>query len=179
MKKYDFWIKFLLLFLGIFSTALGQKIEILYTKTMLKTAMEYKKLLQTEQISNFNALALHNITPKREEAYLKKISDMDAVIILGETGLKATSAIGFELPVIIIDGIGETKAKGPVFHIYNSNFESISSVTDGVNVASADEIQINPESLANGATTNYIYSGISDDQVINKILSEIKRLKSK
>jgi hypothetical protein len=165
----------LLLLIPIIGNAFGQNVQLLYTKAVTQEALAYKTTLKAENLSNFNALALRNISDQRKNAYLSEIANIDAIIIIGETGLKSVNLIDFPMPVIIINGAGETLAKGPVFRIFRSDFEEIGNVANIVKVTDANVVQIPDSNLTNKTTMAFKCDGISDEVIINKILDRLKK----
>jgi len=154
----------------------AQSVEILYTKAGMKIAMGFKKTLKAEKLNNFNALALHNISGSRKDAYLKKISHNDAVLIIGETGLKATKSIDFILPLITLDALSESAAVGPIFRVLSAEFDA-GNLSNIITVSSSKNVALSANQLKNGSETVFKCGDISEDVLISQILSEIVKNK--
>ncbi len=92
----------LVLFLGSVDGLRGRAVQLLYTKSVLKDSMAYKKALKVDKLEALFAAALLNMSAVRKEAYLKKIAATDAILIIGEGALKAASKIDFPMAVIIV-----------------------------------------------------------------------------
>jgi predicted proteasome-type protease len=100
----------------------GQSIEFIYLPTEASKVVQFKSSL-TGKIGATNALSLMNITDKRKNAYLDKISSSAAVVVFGDGALKAVSKIDFPMPLFIINGDGETAAKNSVVVLLDKSFD--------------------------------------------------------
>ena len=165
----------ILLFLCSFSFVFAQEVEVLYTKSALDQAMAYKESLKVDKVNMSNALMLMNVSEARERAYLEKISSSSAAIILGESGLKAAGAIDFTLPLITINALGETSAKGPVIRVLESDFDG--SAPNAKTVSDAGAFALTADDLKDGKETIIKCQGVVATDLVNKLLSEIVRLR--
>ena len=165
----------LLLIFCSFSVAFAQEVEILYTKSALNQAMDYKESLKVDKVNASNALMLMNVSEAREKAYLEKISSFAAAIVLGESGLKAAGGVGFTLPLIIINAVGETSASGPVTRVLESDFDG--SAPNAKTVSDVGAFALTAGDLKDGKETIIKCQGISAPELVNKLLSEIIRVR--
>ena len=175
MKKRHLVMSPIVLLLGLwFTPALAQNVQLLYINADMQAALSLKKELRVHKLVPFNALALHNISEEREAAYLKKISGSDAVIILGESGLKATRMIHFPMTTIILNAVGQTSAKGPIIRIVDA--ASVLAQVSGPNVRvvsnvagvglSSDDLRANKEVVLK-------CEGVSGVDVANHVLATV------
>lgn len=165
----------ILLFLCSFSFVFAQEVEVLYTKSALDQAMAYKESLKVDKVNMSNALMLMNVSEARERAYLEKISSSSAAIILGESGLKAAGAVDFTLPLITINALGETSAKGPVIRVLESDFDG--SAPNAKTVSDAGAFALTADDLKDGKETIIKCQGVVATDLVNKLLFEIVRLR--
>ncbi len=165
----------ILLFLCSFSFVFAQEVEVLYTKSALDQAMAYKESLKVDKVNMSNALMLMNVSEARERAYLEKISSSSAAIILGESGLKAAGGVGFTLPLIIINALGETSAKGPVIRVLESAFDG--SAPNAKTVSDAGAFALTAGDLKDGKETIIKCQGVVATDLVNKLLFEIVRVR--
>jgi hypothetical protein len=173
-KRLMFMSPIVLLFGLLFTPASGQEVQLLYINADMQTALSLKKELKVDKLAPFNALALHNISQQREEAYLKKISGSDAVIILGESGLKAAGMIRFPMATIILNAVGETSAKGPIIRIMDA--ASVLAQVSGPNVrvvSSVHGIGLSSDDLRANKEVVLKCQGVSGVDVANQVLATV------
>ncbi len=168
-------LSILLLIFCSFSAVFSQEVEVLYTKSGLNQAMDLKEALKVDKVNASNALMLMNVTAAREKAYLEKISSFAAAIILGESGLKAAGGVGFTLPLIIINGLGETSAIGPVIRVLEADFDG--SAANAKTVSDTGAFALTAGDLKDGKETILKCQGISAPDLVNKLLSEIAKVR--
>ena len=161
----------LVLFLGSVDELRGQAVQMLYTKAVLKDSMAYKKALKVDKLEALFAAALMNMSPVRKEAYLKKIASSDAVLIIGESALKAASKVDFPMAVIIINARGETAAKGAVFRLADGDFDIGGG--KALSVSDPGAFALPASSLKGGQETIIKCEGIPCSSVADKLVSEI------
>ncbi len=131
--------------------------------------------MEVDVINACNGLALRKISGTRKDAYLKKIDFVEAVFIIGETALKATGEIDFPMPVIIIDGLSETAARGPVFRIITSDFETTDE--NAISVSKVEDFNLAKKDMAAGKEIILKCQGISAAELINKLLADMKKIR--
>ena len=165
----------LLLIFCSFNVAFAQEVEILYTKSALNQAMDYKESLKVDKVNASNALMLMNVPAAREKAYLEKISSFAAAIILGESGLKAAGGVGFTQPLIIINALGETSAKGPVIRVLESDFDG--TAPNAKTVSDVEAFAFTAGDLKDGKETIIKCQGVVATDLVNKLLFEIVRVR--
>ncbi|MDY6989046.1 MAG: hypothetical protein SWQ30_13435 [Thermodesulfobacteriota bacterium] len=175
MKKRQMLISPIVLLLGLwFTPASAQNVQLLYINANIQVALSIKKELKVDKLTPFNALGLHNISEKRKEAYLKKISSSDAVIIVGESGLNAASMVDFPMATIILNAVGRTSAKGPVIRIIDC--ASVLDKVSGPNVrvvSNLEGVSLCAEDLRANKEVVLKCEGISGVDVANKVLATV------
>ncbi len=163
----------LVLFLGSVDGLRGQAVQLLYTKSVLKDSMAYKKALKVDKLEALFAAALMNMSAVRKEAYLKKIAATDAVLIIGEGALKAAGKIDFPMAVIIVNGRGETAARGAVFRLADGDFDL--GGRKAVSVSDPAQFSLSAASLNGGHETTIKCEGIPCSSIADKLVAEITR----
>ena len=89
-----------------------------------------------------------NATGARADAYLSSIASHDAILIFGESAVKAVTGIEYTVPVIIINATGALSAKGPVFRVFDADFGS--APADAASVSDAGSISLSAGDVAAG-----------------------------
>ena len=163
-----------LMLVGSSCDVLAQQVQILYTKAGLNKALSYKKLLKVDRMDTFFAFGLYNISQERESAYIKTIFSNDAVIILGESALKASSQVDFPMAVIIVNAVGKTSARGPIFRVIESDFPEGRSLQNLRSVSNARTFTLVAADLVNRKETR-LRCRTSCGDLVNKLVSEIAR----
>ncbi|MDY6950358.1 MAG: hypothetical protein SWE60_02510 [Thermodesulfobacteriota bacterium] len=175
MKKRHMLMSPIVLLLGLwFTPASAQNVQLLYINANIQVALSIKKELKVDELTPFNALGLHNISEKRKEAYLKRISSSDAVIIVGESGLNAASMVDFPMATIILNALGRTSAKGPVIRIIDS--ASVLKKVSGPHVkvvSNLEAFSLSAEDIRTSKEVVLKCQGISGVDVANKILATV------
>ena len=93
MKRNLSVLLFLALMAASSVTTFAQEIELVYTKANLAQVLDYKAEVTYSDAKATNALLLINVSPERAGAYVNTTASHDAVIIFGESAVKAVGDI--------------------------------------------------------------------------------------
>ena len=99
----------------------------------------------------------------------------DAVILFGESAVKATSEIMFPTAVIIVNAAGRASARGPIFRVFEAGFAAGSRIRNTRVVSSVRGFTVSDEDVRNGKVTKLRCQGIRPADLVSKLVSEIAR----
>lgn len=147
----------------------AQKIELIYTKAGVEQALAYKSTIQLKDATATNALSLMNISDVRKKAYLDGLAGFSAVLIFGDSGVKAVSTIDYNIPVIIVNSNLNGAAKGAVIRIFDNDYSGADA--KGQIIADVNAVNFSKADLTSKKEINIKCQGINGALVAKKILS--------
>lgn len=99
--------------------ATAQNVELVYTPAVMQDAIALKGSLKDPLIHVSNALSLIGAAPDKRKSYVEQLARARVIVILGDHSLKLVGDMGFSAPVILINAIGPTGAKGRIFRVFD------------------------------------------------------------